>query len=60
MGIPKISDKTLALQSGRKTRSRHLIMIRAIYKAQGIEAATRYWLNECPRISKSAFQETIK
>lgn len=58
--IPQISQKTLDLQSGKRTRKKHLAMIRAIHSTQGFDAAARYWLSDCPRISKAAFYEAAR
>ncbi len=48
MSLPILSDKTLALQSGRKTRAQHLAMIRALARTEGEGAA----LKEPPRKRK--------
>lgn len=60
MSLPLISEKTLALQSGRKTRAQHLAMIRALAKTEGEGAALRYWISECARISRAAVNEAMR
>ena len=60
MSFPILSDKTLALQSGRKTRAQHLAMIRALARTEGEGAALKYWLSECPRISRDAVNHAMR
>ena len=60
MSLPSISEKTLALCSGRKTRKQHLATIRAISKTQGEGPALRYWISECARISRASVNEAIR
>jgi hypothetical protein len=38
-----------------RTRKQHIQMIGAISRKDGKDAAMRYWLSHCPRISKSVF-----
>lgn len=60
MSLPSISEKTLALCSGRKTRKQHLAMIKALAKTQGETAAMCYWLSECARISRASVNEAMR
>lgn len=39
------------------SRRKHLQMITVIYRTEGKGKAMRYWLRECPRISKKSFEE---
>lgn len=55
----RISDATLRVQSGWKNRKQHLVMIRIVCRAQGVDAALCYWLNNCPRISRMAFNKAV-
>lgn len=43
-----------------KNRREHLQRITVIYRTEGASAAMRYWLRECPRVSKKAFEEACK
>ena len=45
---------------GVTTRKNHLQIIRVICKSEGKDKAIRYWLRECPRISRKAFEEACK
>ncbi|EIP99345.1 hypothetical protein OpiT1DRAFT_03859 [Opitutaceae bacterium TAV1] len=60
MSALDLSNKTLALQSGRKTRTQQLVMIRVIARDRGETAALKYWLDECPRISRAAANQAMR
>lgn len=42
------------------SRQQKLAAIRAEYRRDGMKAATQFWLANCPRISKAAFQEACQ
>lgn len=60
MSLPILSEKTLALQSGRKTRAQHLTIIRVLARTKGEGAALKYWMSECPRISRDAANQAMR
>lgn len=60
MSLPKISDKTHALQTGRRTRKDHIAMIRAKARTSGDTAAMVYWIDNCAStVSRKSFFEAI-
>ena len=41
-------------------RQKHLNIITAIYRNEGKDKAIRYWLRECPKISRKSFEEACR
>jgi len=61
MSLPKISNKTHALQTGRRVRKDHLAMIRVKARTVGADEAMVYWLRECAAsVSKKSFMDAIR
>jgi len=61
-GISRLMEQSMNLLSkdpSTMTRAEKVRVIAYLYRTHGMIEAQKFWLRECPRISKRVFMESI-